>query len=271
VISSLRKALVRLPGWVCAALVPLLSVALAAALARTAEHGSDLEGRAAWGVVLVASLLVGGLTGGAVGVCADALRAAREAEARLRTEDGLTGLLLRRRFVAMAEREIELALRSGRALSVALVGVDDFRNVNDAHGLAVGDDVLRAVGTTLRTVLRSTDLACRWGGDAFAILLPDTDAEGAVKACDRVLHALRRVTVRAARADVGCRASAGVADLRPESATVNLLVDRADLAMRSAKHAGKDRVANVLARIAAPERSRVRRVASLAAEARRAG
>jgi diguanylate cyclase (GGDEF)-like protein len=85
--------------------------------------------------------------------------------------------------------EIARASRLGTPLTLVLADLDDFKSINDAHGHAVGDDVLRAFAAVLRATVRDSDLAGRWGGEEFLLLLPGTDGEGGAQLSDRVRRA----------------------------------------------------------------------------------
>ena len=100
--------------------------------------------------------------------------------------DPLTGLANRRAFDEVAGRELARSERSGSPLTLVFADLDDFKAVNDKHGHVLGDDYLRRVADTLQTMLRTGDMGFRWGGDEFALLLPDTDREAAVPVCERI-------------------------------------------------------------------------------------
>ena len=105
--------------------------------------------------------------------------------------DGLTGVANRRRCSDALAAEVARAARHGTALSLVLADLDDFKLVNDVHGHAAGDMVLREFADVLRATLRETDLAGRWGGEEFLLLLPGTDAAGAAQLAERVRLGLR--------------------------------------------------------------------------------
>jgi diguanylate cyclase (GGDEF)-like protein len=157
--------------------------------------------------------------------------------------DTLTGLATRRHFIATAEREIAASRRAGGELSLLVMDVDHFKQVNDRNGHAVGDAVLVQLGATLRSVLRQADLAGRLGGEEFAVLLPHTGVKGAQEIAERLRTA---VVVAPARLADGTAmpftVSVGVATLDPSDESLAALMDRADQAMYQAKREGRNRV-----------------------------
>jgi len=154
--------------------------------------------------------------------------------------DGLTGLANRRAASDALHAEAARAARLQTPLSVVLADIDEFKDVNDAHGHAVGDEVLRAFAEVLRETLRESDVAGRWGGEEFLLLLPGADEEGAAQLAERVRIRLARRTIASAP-DLRVTASFGVAEYAGESNTEQL-VEAADGALYTAKRAGRDRV-----------------------------
>ena len=154
--------------------------------------------------------------------------------------DGLTGLANRRAATDALHAEAARAGRFETPLSVVLADLDGFKDVNDEHGHAVGDTVLRAFAEVLRETLRESDVAGRWGGEEFLLLLPGADEEGAAQLAERVRVGL---AARSIPGVPGLRvtASFGVAEYRGETNTEQL-VAAADSALYRAKGAGKDRV-----------------------------
>jgi len=104
--------------------------------------------------------------------------------------DTLTGLHNRRSFDERLDEEWARCGRYGRTMSLVLIDLNDFKSINDQAGHAKGDEVLRFVGQALQETCRTCDVACRFGGDEFALLLPDTDAEGAEALMERVVARL---------------------------------------------------------------------------------
>lgn len=154
--------------------------------------------------------------------------------------DGLTGLANRRAASDALHAEAVRAQRLESPLSVVLADLDGFKEVNDEHGHAVGDGVLRAFAEVLRDTLRESDLAGRWGGEEFLLLLPGADEEGAAQLAERVRigFAARRIP---SVPELRVTASFGVAEYAGETNTEELLA-AADDALYRAKRGGKDRV-----------------------------
>lgn len=170
---------------------------------------------------------------------------ARQCAQRLAWQDELTGLYNRRRFAELAQRELDLARRSGQSLVAVLMDLDDFKQINDQHGHAAGDRLLAAVAQATGNTLRSTDLAARWGGEEFALVLPGTAAGEGLDVVERLLRAVRELRVVTAEGhSFGCTASIGVATPSADTEHFEMLIERADRAMYRAKLEGKNRIAH---------------------------
>ncbi|MGH9166333.1 MAG: diguanylate cyclase [Acidimicrobiia bacterium] len=155
----------------------------------------------------------------------------------LSVTDWLTGLKNHGYFFDRLSEELARARRFERPLAVVLADLDDFKAVNDAHGHAAGDAVLRMVGEVLRTHLRAVDIACRVGGEEFGLLMPDTSAEGAVRVAERVREAVHRRRVPG----VGTiTVSLGVAVFPDHALDRDDLMKSADNALYLAKRQGKN-------------------------------
>jgi diguanylate cyclase (GGDEF)-like protein len=156
--------------------------------------------------------------------------------------DGLTGLGNRRTLDEELVLEWRRADRVGDSLAFVLLDLDDFKQVNDTHGHQAGDAVLRAVGRILREGVRQVDLAGRYGGEEFALILPETDLFGAVKLAERLRVELETTPIAvSAGKTLQITASFGVA-LKDELQSPDELVGAADEALYAAKRAGKNRV-----------------------------
>jgi diguanylate cyclase len=160
---------------------------------------------------------------------------------RLNRIDVLTGLPNRRHWDEAADNELARYLRSRRPAVVMLIDVDNFKEVNDAHGHATGDDVLRRVAQVLRTSVREIDTPARYGGDEFAVLLTETDVRGARDVAERVRMLFLEERGEAAAAE-HCTLSIGLAEADRLLVDADDWVRRADAAMYGAKAAGRDRV-----------------------------
>ncbi len=162
------------------------------------------------------------------------------AEAREQAElDSLTGLRNRRLFYDSLGREIARAQRYGHMVSLVVFDLDDFKRINDHVGHLGGDAVLSEVADRIRAVVRSTDIACRVGGDEFAIILPESSREDAELLAERIAYAIRSQTIGKVG---GLDITTGVAELRPED-TATELFTRADEAMYGGKPASRTRSA----------------------------
>jgi diguanylate cyclase (GGDEF)-like protein len=153
--------------------------------------------------------------------------------------DALTGLGNRHWMQSMFDREIKRAAHSGKALCLMMVDVDHFKNFNDQYGHIAGDRVLAAVSETLREHLRPTDLIARFGGDEFAVLLPDLSLEQAERAAERVRAQVAALAPPSLSTAVTI--SAGITSFK-KGDDVAQLVQRADAAMYAAKDHGRNRV-----------------------------
>lgn len=156
--------------------------------------------------------------------------------------DALTGLANRRSFDEALKAEF---LRSRRFLTPAallMIDIDHFKPINDAHGHAVGDRALVALAATLKTTSRVTDLAARFGGEEFVVLLTGTTLSGGLETAERLRLAIAQINVAAASESFGFTASIGVTTFRPDDGDWSEAVARADHAMYRAKALGRNRV-----------------------------
>jgi diguanylate cyclase (GGDEF)-like protein len=149
------------------------------------------------------------------------------------TVDEITGLSNHRRFQEAVALEVQRMQRSQRPTALALIDIDDFKQINDTHGHRHGDAVLQLVADTLTNVCRATDEAARYGGDELAVILAETDLDGA----GTIAEAIRRAVERA-----GVTVSIGVSALEPGRGDVDALIEAADVGLYAAKRTGKNRV-----------------------------
>ena len=165
---------------------------------------------------------------------------------RLSVTDPLTSLWNFRYFQLQADRELESAARFERPLSLLIIDLDHFKTVNDRFGHQVGDDVLVEVARRIQAATRVPDVVARYGGEEFVVLLPGTDAVGAVATAERIRQAVSasKVTITTAQdiAPMAVSCSIGVAEHPAHGTTVAGLLRSADAAMYQAKAQGRDRV-----------------------------
>ena len=154
--------------------------------------------------------------------------------------DGLTGLPNNRAVTDALKRTFAHAAATGAPLALLLLDLDHFKRVNDQHGHEVGDQILAGVGATLRGVLRAGDFAGRAGGEEFAVLLPDTEIDGAVEIAERLCAAIAEISLPGSGASV--TASIGVAGFPDHASTLDRLERLADAALYVAKRQGRNRV-----------------------------
>ncbi len=170
--------------------------------------------------------------------------------------DELTGLPNRRWLHDLLERTLAGARRSGQSLTIALLDVDDFKSVNDAHGHQTGDALLAAIAAACDRTLRASDAVGRWGGEEFVVVLPDTGSNGARVILERLRAAVAEVAVTDAAGCAVCRSvSIGAVTVDPAVAMVRPfaplgLIAVADRAMYRAKRAGKDGIRIEVMRLA---------------------
>jgi diguanylate cyclase (GGDEF)-like protein len=169
-----------------------------------------------------------------------ALRHKAESEAR---RDFLTGLPNRQAYQERISEEAERSRRYKRNLSLLMVDIDNFKQVNDKLGHDGGDVVLQSVASQLRQNLRSVDFVARIGGEEFVVVLPETDLEGAVEVAGRLRAAVKSATIETAQGSLSVTVSVGVGSgVLSEAADHRQMIFDADQALYVAKRTGKDRV-----------------------------
>jgi two-component system cell cycle response regulator len=187
---------------------------------------------------------------GQAGVAVHNVRMHEEAQ-RLSLTDPLTGLWNYRYLRESLRREVERASRFGRMLTVLVLDLDHFKEVNDTHGHAAGDAVLVEFARRLRAGLREVDLAFRQGGEEFVVLLPETDAYGGAIVAERLGAAIRDMPVpigrhqleadaQAAALHIPISVSIGIAVYPEHGTNAQQVLDAADAALYAAKDAGRD-------------------------------
>jgi diguanylate cyclase (GGDEF)-like protein len=225
---------------------------IADSIARAEEQNEiTLEGAAArsyevrtWQLYSTASNPASRLVGRAVILADVTARVRLREELRSRAEtDSLTGVANRRRFHQALEIECLRFARSRSQLSVLMIDLDSFKAVNDRYGHPVGDTVLRIVAQLLLLSLRKTDMLSRYGGEEFAVLLPDTPAEGACVIAERIRQTICQKPIVADGCEIPMSISIGATSHAEDwEAVPDILLKKADLALYRAKALGRNRV-----------------------------
>jgi diguanylate cyclase (GGDEF)-like protein len=216
----------------------LVAVEPVAAIEAITERYRRFVSLAAVLTLLLAAALANRLARPVAQVVSDMARLRRQAHT-----DALTGLANRRELAVRLEEEILHAARNGTSVSFVIADVDDFKEVNDGHGHQTGDAVIKAVAAVFSRSLRETDLAVRFGGEEFVVVLPGSRLANASRTADAIRRAIEATEVTAPDGTtLVVTASFGVAEF-PTYATADALLAAADAALYQAKRAGKNRVA----------------------------
>jgi diguanylate cyclase (GGDEF)-like protein len=226
----------------------VLATALGSALWLGSTGSSGLDGPQVWPVVL--NIVAIALLAGYVGLLIRQLRqkrvevlAAMEQIQKLAAHDELTGLWNRRHAQQAFPIELQRASRNKRPLCLALVDIDNLKQINDQRGHAVGDEVLRAFALEAGVALRKTDLLARWGGEEFLILLPETKMEDATATLERLRQRIDDASI-VGLAVHAVTVSIGVTLHGPDE-TLEATIDRANHALYIARVKGQNRVTSV--------------------------
>lgn len=159
----------------------------------------------------------------------------------LASTDSLTGALNRRTFLERANHERARAERHGGDLALLIMDLDRFKSINDTFGHEAGDRVLQAFCQACRKSIRATDLFCRWGGEEFALLMPDTQLQGASVVAERIREDAQNSPAQFNDRTIYFTVSIGVGHYQSGDA-IEGLVARADTALYASKHGGRNRV-----------------------------
>ena len=172
-------------------------------------------------------------------------KAMQQELARLATTDPLTGVANRRRFLDQLEAELARSKRFATPAALLMIDIDWFKKVNDTHGHAVGDAVLKHLAELSRRRLRRIDLFGRLGGEEFGILLPGTDGAGAWQFADRFRRDVAETPLQNGEGPIPITISIGVAQFDPDDVTADGILARADAALYRAKEGGRNRVEGI--------------------------
>ncbi len=157
--------------------------------------------------------------------------------------DYLTGLSNRRHFIEQGETELSRAIRYKRHLSVLMLDIDFFKNVNDTYGHQVGDTVLQVLSKVCQDTLRQVDLIGRIGGEEFAVVLPETPSKEALEVAERLRKAVAKIEVTMpVGLPIHFTVSMGVTTLHDENVNIDMLLHQADTALYEAKKTGRNKV-----------------------------
>jgi len=174
----------------------------------------------------------------------DQLRASVAQTIGMAVTDGLTGLHNRRYLDSHLQTLFDRAVARRRPLSVMITDIDRFKSVNDTYGHDGGDDILREFARRLRKNVRGIDLACRFGGEEFVVVMPDTEAHIAEKVAERVRAEIAQTPFQIGKdgQTLAVTVSVGVSSLKRGPDAVEDLMKRADVALYEAKSGGRNRV-----------------------------
>ncbi len=172
------------------------------------------------------------------------LQKANQELKELSSRDGLTNLFNHRHIMELLEAEVRRSKRYSRVFSLIFLDVDHFKKYNDTHGHSAGDDLLCALGKILAARLRASDMAGRYGGEEFVLILPETNKTGAVHVAADICRQVARCPFPGRESQPGgaVTVSVGVASYPEDGADAAAVIHRADEAMYSAKHGGRNRV-----------------------------
>lgn len=170
------------------------------------------------------------------------IAALEEENHQLATYDKLTGLLTRNAFIGQAEAYIKFAIRNRSSFALFFIDIDNFKAVNDNHGHGGGDKLLKELGATLISATRDSDLAGRYGGDEFVILLLDTDQPGAQFLIDKIQDGVSQIVIGFEDVKVKISVSIGVTIVQSatEGLTLGECIKQSDQALYQAKKAGRN-------------------------------
>jgi diguanylate cyclase (GGDEF)-like protein len=161
---------------------------------------------------------------------------------QMATIDPVTELFNRSQFILLANREVERTLRYDKNMSAMMIDIDHFKRVNDTYGHAVGDQALYAIARLCKQTLRSIDIVGRYGGDEYALILPETDLESARLVAERLRQQADGLEISTANKMIHITVSIGVASLKETQKNLEFLLACTDQALYAAKQDGRNMV-----------------------------
>jgi two-component system cell cycle response regulator len=175
---------------------------------------------------------------------ADRLRHNVQLSLEMAITDQLTGLHNRRYMSRHLDNLVETAKKTGKPIAFVIMDIDYFKAVNDTYGHDIGDEVLKEFASRIAANVRGIDLACRYGGEEFVVVMPDTDMEYAYAVSERLRHSIETTPFRVSRAPhtLSLTISIGIAAAEGEKDSVDALLHRADQALYRAKKTGRNKV-----------------------------
>lgn len=189
------------------------------------------------------------------------LRRANDRLQRLTFTDEMTGVYNYRFLSNQLSKEVQRAERYGKPLSVCLVDMDEFKQINDQYGHPSGDAALKKVSMILQETVRSVDFVGRYGGDEFVIIFPDTKIEDALAFCERMISRMSEEKIKLGNREVSLKLSIGVADFHPtERNTVEKLMEAVDQCLYRVKRSGRNKVESTLNLRPVPNKERLKTV-----------
>ena len=166
---------------------------------------------------------------------------ANEQLQKMSRTDGLTGLFNRRYWEEQCEMEFKRTQRSGGRSSLIILDIDHFKKINDTYGHPAGDQVIKTMSRIITQAIRETDVAGRYGGEEFTIILPDTDSKQATIVSERIRTLAENMSVEYEEHIIRFTVSLGVAQMNIAYATHSVWIDRADKGLYEAKEGGRNR------------------------------
>jgi len=160
----------------------------------------------------------------------------------LASTDSMTKLYNRRYFTKTSKHILDLAKRENQDISLIMLDIDKFKTINDTYGHDVGDEVIISLANELISTQRSSDVVCRFGGEEFVILLPNTPIEGAVHTAENIRKNIENIILEINNKQISFTVSIGVSSIKQDETNIEKALKRADEALYSAKENGRNKV-----------------------------